>query len=418
MRISTFLILAGLCLGIAGSARAQDAPPVVEPPAFPHLFPQPTGANGYEEWVQAGDLIRDNTLLADAMNADATLTFKRKVLADPAVQQALRLLREGLNKPVFTPHAMPNENTQFLEMTLFRKLARILNIQIYVQFAEGRVDAAIDTLAEGLNFGYRMQTNTLLSGLVGIAVDSIVLKGFSRQLEQLSEYQCQRVRRVVEDWMEWPSPLTILLNSEKQMAIRSLETKRNDASALKQLFSPADETEPALPATPAEQAEQARIQKLRGYLDGQPADLGRVIDEAKAMLGNHFDMMIANMKLPVTERKPFVKPEGKTMGGILTALVSPTFTAVMDRYDQLDGMLRLLGTHAAICSYRWEHNRLPATLAELRLGKMGTDPFTGASLIYKRKDTLYDLHSRGPHAHDDNGDPTSSFSELSLPTAT
>ena len=87
MRISTFLILAGLCLGIAGSARAQDAPPVVEPPAFPHLFPQPTGANGYEEWVQAGDLIRDNTLLADAMNADATLTFKRKVLADPAVQQ-------------------------------------------------------------------------------------------------------------------------------------------------------------------------------------------------------------------------------------------------------------------------------------------------------------------------------------------
>lgn len=415
MRISTFLVLgAFLALG-SGTVRAQEAPPPPKPPLFSTLFTQTTGMNGYEEWIQAGDLVRNNSRLNEAINADATLTFKRQVLADPAVQQALHLLREGLNKPAIAPPEATDDNPFFASMASFRNLARLLYVQMYVQFAEGRVDAAIDTLSTGLRFGYRIRMDRLLSGLVGITVDTIVLKGFTRHLEQLSEYQCSRVRRVVEDWIEWPSPLTILVNSEKQIVVRSLEAKRNNTGGLKQLLgltdASADETEPVDPA------EQVRLQKLKVYLDSQPADLGRVIDEAEAMIGNYYDMMITNIKLPVTERKPFLSLESKSLSGILTSLVAPTFTSIVDKYDKTDAMLRLLGTHAAIRSYRWEHNSLPVTLAELRIGKLGLDPFTGTSLLYQRKGTTYDLHSRGPNARDDNGLYTANFSTVLLPTS-
>ena len=182
--------------------------------------------NGYEDWVQAGDLIRDNKLVDQAIEVSAPLTLKRRVLGDPTVQKALSLLREGLNKPAQSPHLMPDEHTLLPELAPFRKLARLMALEMYVRFADGRTDAALDSLQDGLRFGYRTQTNTIISGLVGVAIDAVVLNAFSSHLDQLSEYQCSRVQRIVEEWLDWPSPIAALLNAEKQFALRTLEAKR------------------------------------------------------------------------------------------------------------------------------------------------------------------------------------------------
>ena len=58
----------------------------------------PTGINGYEDWVRAGDLIQNNKL-AEAVEEDgATLTFKRRALNDPQIQQALAPAAAGLEQ--------------------------------------------------------------------------------------------------------------------------------------------------------------------------------------------------------------------------------------------------------------------------------------------------------------------------------
>ena len=399
MRVGVALACGGmLSLMGLGLARGQDKPPVFEPPVFSRLFTQPSGQNGYEEWVQAGDLIRDNKMMDAAMEPGATLTLKRRVLAEPDVQKALHLLREGLGKPAQSPHLMPDENTVFPELGPFRKLARLLMTEIYVRFADGRTDAALDSLQDGLRFGYRTQTNTLISGLVGLAIDAIVLKEFSSHLDQLSEYQCLRLQRIVEEWLEWPSPIASLLNAEKQYALRTLETKRLNPQALKDLI---DLSPPDDPNSP----DALRRAKLGAYLDNRPPDLGQVIDHAEALIRAHYDIAIFNLKLPIRERKPTTLASDKTLGGeLFVALVANT-DQVTDKYDRAEATLRLLAVHAAIRGYRWEHNSLPNSLTDLHVQKLIIDPFTGGDLVYQRTGKAYDLYSRGPFERDENGAP-------------
>ena len=411
MRIGTRLILGSLLaatiLTNIGTAWAQKAPPPSKllpsskPPLFATLFAQPTGMNGYEEWIQAGDLVRNNEMLNQAMDADTTLTYKRRILADTTVQKALRLLREGMEKPTIAPPEAPDDNNApFFPMASFRNLARLFYIQLYVQFAEGRVDAAIDTLSTGLRFGYRIQSSTSLSITIGSGIEVLVIRSFARHLKQLSDYQCSRVRHLVEECIEWPSAVAAVLNSEKQAALNTLEAKRNDPVGLKEMFKRlggfGDEAEPA---------EQERMQKMLGYLDSQPADLGMVIDHAKEMIRDHYATALLNLKLPIQERKPRRLLGDKSLSGSLCLLV-PSSYSVTDKYDFLDALLHLLGTHAALHSYRWEFNNLPANLAQLRLGKLEVDPFSGASLSYQRKDKTYVLSSRNHIVHDTDGLPT------------
>ena len=52
--------------------------------------------------------------------------------------------------------------------------------------------------------------------------------------------------------------------------------------------------------------------------------------------------------------------------------------------------------------YRWERDRLPDSLADLRLGDLLlTDPYTGRPLLYARTgETTYTLSSAGPPQRD------------------
>ena len=394
-RLAVFAGIGVACLWCS-PVRAQDEPEPPKPPSFPLLFKMPTNMNAYEDWVRAGDLVQNNKMADAALEAGATLTFRRRMLADPAVQQALLLLHRSLDKPVQSPHLLPNENTVFPELAEFRKLARLLNTEIYVCFAEGRVDAAMEALGDGLRFGYRMQSNTLISGLVGVAVEAIVLKGFGAHLDQLSEYQCSHLQRLVEDWLESPSPATLVLTEEKQTSLRLLDAKRNDMKALEQVLNQ---------ATSNEEQPDADTQALLTHLKTNPAEFGPTLDRAKTLVAAYIDSVIANLKLPTKERRPMLEIKEKSPGGTLCNLIMPTLANVVDRYDQNQAMIRLLGVHAAIRRYKWEHNFLPNNLSDLHIGHLTDDPFTGDSMKYEKNGATYDLYSQGPIQTDDNGKP-------------
>lgn len=399
----TIGMLVGMSL-ITAHAQAQEMPPTPEPPVSSRLFPHPTGMNAYEDWVHAGDLIRDNKETDAAL--DAPLPYKRKLFNNPTIQHALTLLREGMNKPVVSPHVMVDENTSFAELASFRKLARLLYVEMYVQLADGRTDAAIDTFLLGLQFGHRIQTSTLINGLVGIAVQSIVIKGLTNHLNQLSEYQCQRVQRIVVDWMNWTSPRTSIMNAEKQFTIQMLERRRNDAKSLGDLLSasvpppPQPDDEP----NPFYDRQRKRIHSLLDYIMQQPAILGTLIDQAEERMRTNFDTAISNAQLPVLQRVPVPKEsriEGDgdfnilTPAEILAGELMPSMDQAMRSYDRLDAQMHILGSSAAIYTYKWNFSRLPNSLLDLHLGKLGIDPFTGNPLQYKRTGNSFELTSKG-----------------------
>jgi hypothetical protein len=356
---------------------------------FPRLFPHPTNNNGYEEWVLAADLIQgDAKVEAMLANPNLTLSWKRRALDDPAVIQALQFVHAGVNKPVFSPRATMDENTLLPELGAFRQLARLLATEQYVAFADGRVDSAISSLRIGLAFGYRIQTDSLISGLVGVAVDSIVLKEFSQHVDQLSVFQCNEVRRIVEDFLAAENPAVHVFTVEKSNMLQILASKRSDPEALLSLLKPLGDAEEAN-ADP----DMATIQN---YVKTHPAEVNALLDDAGARISALYDQTILNLRLPLAQRKPVMVDQDNSPGAALFRAVTVNPQQVVDKYTRDQTQLRLLGVHVLIHRYRWDHNALPAGLADLHAPGIIKDPLTGAEILYQRDGDRYTLTSHDP----------------------
>lgn len=361
----------------------------LKPPNFPTLFPSPTNNNGYEEWVQAADLIQNNAKVAALLDQpDAPLSLKRQVLDDPAVAQALQLVRLGVNKQVFSPRASVDENTPLPELSSFRQLARLLSTEQYVDFADGRVDAAIGSLRVGLAFGYRIQTDSLISGLVGVAIDSIVLKEFSRHLDQLSVYHCNDVRRIVEDFLDAENPAVHLLALEKSYALKMLDARRSDPNGLLALMKTI-----GAGSAPTEDTNVATVQ---AYLTDHPGDANALLDDARQRVSALYDQTLLNLRLPLAQRKPLKIDQADSPGAALFRVVTVDPQKILDKYTRDQAQLRLLGVHVLIHRYGWDHNALPGSLTDLHAASLVKDASAGTEIVYQRDGDRYTLVSQDP----------------------
>ncbi len=338
------------------SARAQE-PPVDS--LFQQLFPQPTGQNGYEEVVAAGEMLKRSALLLSGEQAGLktlTLSQKRALLADPPIQEAMTLLRHGLAKSLHTPHENPQESG-FKAFGLYRQIARVLALEQYVLCADGHVGQAIDSLRDALRLGYAIQSGTLIGGLVGVAMDSLVISAMRRHLDQLSDNDCRRLIRLARAWRDAPDPAIEAVGAESEQVLKTVESQL-----------PVDATFPR----------------------------DRVLAGMRARL----DHYAANLRKPLWERKPVPPLQGErivadyvnNLGQTLDPLFEQTQTAFVK--DQ--AAMEVLGVHAAIRRYRWQHDSLPVDLDALKLGPLATDPFTGKPLTYHiTGSATYELTSEG-----------------------
>lgn len=386
-RPSLVAVLFGLTL--AGAA-AQTPKPVQYPPpgtVLRQLFPKPTGLNGYEDLVLAGEWIRGHKLLDAAQAPNATLTLKRRALSDPKVARARRLLRQGLSKPIQSPHKEIDVETYFPQYALFRNLARLLAVEQYVLLADGKVGQAIDSLRDGLKLGYLIQSDTLISGLVGIAVDAIVLQRLARHMDQWSARDCERLVALANEWLNQPNPVARVFAAERDMALRMVGKLRSDANAVQEITGGLDDF--GLEDDP-------RARELAKQIKENPAVVGQMLDRTTERIRSHFDALLASLRLPYWERPPMEEARGDSPYDILYEMLIPAMLAAMDRYAQEQATVQLLGVHAAIRRYRWEHDRLPNSLDELKVGRLAIDPFTGQPLVYRRIGDSYELYSAGP----------------------
>jgi len=159
-----------------------------------------------EELILAGEWANQSQLLQDAQNPGATLSLKRHTLQDPPVVRGLALMRAGLNKPIHTVHSKMGVKTVFPQMALFRMLARLMAIEQYVLLADGKVSQAIDSMVDGARLGEAVQQESMISGLVGISIDTIAATMIARHLDQLSARDCDRLSNVVNLWLKAGDP--------------------------------------------------------------------------------------------------------------------------------------------------------------------------------------------------------------------
>jgi hypothetical protein len=372
-------------------AQTQEVPQHI--PAFNQIFKQPTGLNGYEDLVMAGDLIY-NPAMDGAQASGATLTDKRRALADPDVQRALALLRSGLDKPIFSPRKIIDYDTILPEYSVFRALARLLAIEQYVALADGQTGRAIQCLRDGLRLSAAARTDHLLiSELVGIAIDKSVILQIGKHLDQFAVQDCDTILAIVDAWLETGySPLPALAR-EHDAALRSLEKARKDPASFARMLTDGQD-----------EADAAKGQQLMASFAANPAVVNEAVDGAAALVRQQYEAMVAGVSMPSWQWPEWKEPTGETPAQRLYQMITPNYQSVLDRFATNSADLRLLGVHVAIRKYRWQYDRLPARLEQLHEDHLTTDPFTGHPLVYHPHGQSYDLYSEGPYQHSENGE--------------
>jgi hypothetical protein len=395
MRKLCLLMIGLTLLGEGFTALAQDT---ANPPrpmnSFEQLKIQPTGKNGYEEFILAGELLRGNKDLNEAQYAGSTLSDKRKALADPTVIRALAIFRVGLTKPIHSVYTHIDQDTTFPQLALFRNLARTLMMEEYVLLADGKVSMAISSLEDTLRLGRLIQTEALISGLVGIAIDTIAVKPFGEHLGQLSAKDCDRVVALARQWLRMPSGAATMIANEKQFTLNILDRLSRDPNAVAGLV-----------AENAGVSDTLSAEILAVNLK-DPSALKGILAQATDIVRSHYDQAIANADLPPWEQKELQPHNKASLAGRIVDILLPFLPRISERYTSERVLLQMLGVHAAVRRYQWEHDALPNSLNELKLGSMAVDPFTGKLLDYKRTgERTYELSSVGPVERDDENKP-------------
>src|SRR5579871_273890 len=334
-----------LSLGLAllscawGVVSCEAQAPASQPPLTPFqkLFPNPSGNNGYEELVMAGDLLRDNSALDAATAERATLTAKRHALADPAVRKALELLNQGLEKPLVPPHSSINADTTFPELGSIRSLARVLQVQQYVFLADGHVSEAIASMRTGLRLSFAAKGDKLLiSGLVGVASDRISINAIARHIDQLSVRDCDIVQGMVAEWLAAPDAFVASLAQERDLSIQAVNKLKVDAaSAFKEFLGNTNDPDPA-------------TLELQSILANNPQVIDMGVDQAVALINARCDNAIANLQMPASDRKEWKDPMGNPIATRIMEVVCPDYNVVVEKLILDKALLQMLGIHAAI----------------------------------------------------------------------
>ncbi len=195
-------------------------------PVFSELFPRPTGQNGYEEIIAAGDMLSKSTLLDDFVKKPrntGTLTEMRAVLADPPVRDALILFRQGMSKSLRAQSGEPDVAIRALG--LYRQISRVLAVELYVQCADGSINHSIDTLLDALRLGYAIRSDSLLGVMVGSATDSLMVSTMKMHLDQFSERDCKRLSQLAREWLDAPDPAIAALTAERDKALKTIQSQ-------------------------------------------------------------------------------------------------------------------------------------------------------------------------------------------------
>ena len=398
------------------TAYADDETTRELPSVFSKYFATPTGMNGFEEILWAGERLQESKAVY-LPRATFTLARKRAFLADPAVKDAFVLLRRGLAKPINIPRHDPTDPDFPSPFALIRSLARLLAVEIYVCLADGRSDIAVANVTQGLALTYPLKSVNMVWGMVGGAMDSLMLTTLLEQAGTWNVRDCQRLQQLALKWLTTPNPAVEGLSAEREIALQMVVRYRVKWEELCEQL----EYHYASEEDEDETVESLQAEEYANTLRTNPALRERVFGEMASMINAHFDQAYALMNYPTGRME--VKIASSVSGNwhpitlaLGPALLSDAPTIIQPSVENRL-QLQFLLIHAAIRHHRWENNRLPKSLEELHLEpRFLTDPFTAKPLLYELSQTRtsYRLASAGALAPGEDGKPDTR-SPITLP---
>jgi hypothetical protein len=348
----------------------------------------PTGKNGYEEYLQAADLIansKERSLIITAGSNPVTkpvLAARREVLSK--FVKVIDLVRKGNAKEVYDPRTTVGAATLYPEFAEFKSIARIFVCESYIRFADGNPRAGTQAIMDGLTFARKASQTTLISYLVSVAITAIMLAEAENHLYHFSEPDAIRL-------IDYCTKAV----ADTQALVKAMEGERTFMQAeVKSLLS---DPKKYLGVGDTYDTEQtAALLKTFGSMD--PATRGKVGARVMARIDDQFNRISNLMSQPVKnwDSPPELPAMDDSAEGLLLEMVMPIHSQVLLAAGKSQAQLALLRVHAYIIKYRWQHNTLPASLKVLENDEHIIDPISGEPFEYKiLGPNSYELFSKG-----------------------
>jgi hypothetical protein len=210
--LTGFFVVAAL-LVVAALVLTRNQPPPASPP-----LPKP---NGWDDFVQAGSMLADNTSDFSTMSeADLrALSLKNS--------EAVKLARTGLTRVCQVPLDLSSPNpTYFTNLAVVRRLAQAVTAEGRLAELGNRPADAAEAYLTVIRLGYAIRRGgILIDALVSIAVESMGTVNMERLAPKLDAKQCRQAATILESCEELSEPAHAMLARERAWNRRAYSLK-------------------------------------------------------------------------------------------------------------------------------------------------------------------------------------------------
>lgn len=365
----------------------NNKPPQISVPS--NKMPHP---NGWDDFIRAEKLLRVNRHMGPISStrpiSSWTLPEYQSFMKDNA--PALAAVRQGLKKQYMHP-AVRSFMLDFAHHAYFRELARTLAGEAKYYEVIGKPGKAADSLLDCIEFGVvTPRGGTLISGLVGIAIESISMHFLNPLLSKLSPADLERVACRLEQ----------IERRRVSFSDIMIEESRSNAAGESQVLKHSN----AISAFSFIKWPPSSAKNVKDGLAFAFVNKTAVIRQNQA----YYEAVAREQRGVFTGKSRVIQPKNLLHTGTLSAV------RMREPFVQSETKMSLLRIEIALRRYRADHNSIPARLIQLApvyLKKIPNDPFGGKPLRYKviKGGKNYILYSIGSNFKDDGGNPANDY---------
>lgn len=382
-----------MMLALALLACAVQAP---DKPLLEQIGVKPTGRNGYEEFLQAGDVLArgmyddlwraDQNLmhggeiqasrgseLAKELFAGKNALERRRVLVE-RFAEATRLLEVAAAKPIFDPRTTNDASTLFPQLRWIRYSAHHLVNVAHIQRANGNDRSSVETLMRGMLILDSVQRGPMICWLMGNVCQLFLLEEMVAALPELSLGAATALEQQAAALEARPPSIASSLEAEYKFiegSVNQLLGDRGD-DFLDVFFDEESKFSERFRALDSLGKREVADMALRQIRDIRRQREAWVAEGPKGWLS-------PPDPLPQPGGSPTAELANQLTEGMLAEIKSVMPAAAFQAVKY-----RLLRVAGAVIRYRWEQGRLPSTLADAIEEGLARCPISDQPLVYKR----------------------------------
>ncbi len=333
-------------------------------------FPIPSGQNGYEEFLQAADIVHRTGSESTVWHSSKLDLRKSRDLVDK-YGRALDLAERGLRKPLRPPWDPIDPDSDYVWSCIeLVTVSELMENRIRVLLADGKPGTAADKIMVALDYSDRASEHDLMEAAAGGLERQFVFECLEQAAHKLS---LGGAAKLSERFLSFSKKTPKVITGWKAQlpgTIRYIDKFLNHE------IDPED-------LEAASQFAHLTADQKSYYKDRIAAALVDYQSQLDAMFAkeeSHWHDMRYTDADPLVEHAvymlyPFPSAEA----------------AVADRTR-----LRLAAHYCSVIEFKRTHNRLPASLAELGSAEQFHDPASGGQFVYRKdSDQSFTIYSNG-----------------------